>query len=76
MKEKLANMHSCSVNDLCGSCAFKGTFASYHKATYFLKWLDCKEKMREEYYSMEKKPEMYNSVAVDFMRESYGKYKL
>ena len=49
-KVKLAKMFGCSSEDMCNTCGFKKGFASSHKAVFYLKWLDCPERTKKEYY--------------------------
>ena len=50
-KHKLAEMFKCKSEDMCNTCDFTGGFPmSIHKARFYLKWLDCPERMKKEYY--------------------------
>ena len=49
-KHKLAKKFRCAPEDMCNTCDFKSNFNSHHKASFYLKWLDCPERMKKEYY--------------------------
>jgi len=46
-KVKLANMFDCGTSDMCNTCGFTNFFGSFHKAIFYLRWLDCPEKTKE-----------------------------
>ena len=72
-KVKLAKKFGCSTEDMCNTCPFKPPpktyFPSNHKAKWYLKWLDCKEQMKKEYYAA--KGKKFNTDLNDFLKESY-----
>ena len=53
-KVKLANKFKCSTEDMCHTCSFEPLFDSFHKAFFYLKWLDCREETEKEYYGGER----------------------
>jgi len=50
-KAKLALKFNCSINDMCNTCPFNVYFASWHKDSFYLRWLDYREQVENEYYS-------------------------
>ena len=64
-----------ATEDMCRTCDFNGRFTSWHKTRFYLRWLDCKEKTKEEYYGSHKAAEHnYDTPLADAMKNSYAKF--
>jgi len=76
-KVKLANKFRCSSEDVCNTCAFRPKhFNSYHKAIFYLQWLDCPEKTKKEYYGDDVSTGQYNSDVINAMQLSHKRFDL
>ncbi len=76
-KVKLAKKFRCSSVDMCNTCVFKPKFHSFHKAAFYLQYLDCEEKYRKQYYGGLKGDKMkQNAELVRVLRTSYKRFKL
>jgi len=49
-KSKLVTLLGCPYEDTCNTCTNPRGMNSVHKAVWYAMWLDCEERLREEYY--------------------------
>ena len=68
----LAKRFDCSAEDICDTCQFEASFASVHKAVFYLKWLNCPEKMKADYYKNSKnESQQENAALIEAMQMSF-----
>jgi len=76
-KVKLAAKFNCSSVDICNNCVFHQRFNSFHKAIMYLRYMDCEEEYRKEYYARTKGDGFkQNADLVHILQISNKRFKL
>ena len=76
-KVKLAKKIDCSTEDMCNTCPFDVQFNSFHKAVFYLRWLDCPERTRKEYYEKgDVSKRQQNDDVINAMQRSHERFDL
>ena len=72
---KLTKQLRCGGDALCDQSCKTRNFASYHKASFYVQWIHCPEKIEKDYYKQGGKG-AYNQDMIDVWRISEEKFGL
>ena len=72
----LASKFGCKTDDICNQCNFKGGFPSWHKASFYLKWLNCREETEAVYYDIDASKGQQNTDLTEALETSHELFSL